>query len=118
MFKPTFTFFAASILSSKSRGSVAPVSWCFDRRFRPSTVQHQFSSIWEGASTKSRGHLASVVELPSPAEHKPCMMCPNSWKNVTQFECRNNAGLPSAEGAGKLHNIQSTGTWSPHLFSR
>ncbi len=41
----------------------------------------QFSSIWLGASTKSRGHFASRVELPSPSEHSPCMMCPNSWKN-------------------------------------
>ena len=26
----------------------------------------------------------------------------NSWKNVTQFEWRNNAGLPSAEERGRL----------------
>jgi hypothetical protein len=45
-------------------------------------------------------------------------MWPNSWKKVTTSLWKSSAGLPSAEGAGKLHNMQSTGTWSLFLLSR
>ena len=49
-----FTFFAESILSNNSSGITLSVSKCFAKRANDSFCQTQFSSICDGASTKSR----------------------------------------------------------------
>jgi hypothetical protein len=46
----------------KSSGSGWPVLWCLDRRLRIDGCQHQFSSIWLGASTKSRSTLVPLID--------------------------------------------------------
>ena len=56
--------------------------------------------------------------MASPAEHKSCMICPNSWKKVTTSPWRSSAGVPSRLGAGRLHSMQSTGVCAPCRLRR
>jgi len=52
--RPTLAFFAAISFSTIVVGILSPVSMWRLSRSRGSGSQHQFSSIWLGASTKSR----------------------------------------------------------------
>mmetsp|Transcript_10183 Transcript_10183/g.25556 ORF Transcript_10183/g.25556 Transcript_10183/m.25556 type:complete len:247 (+) Transcript_10183:308-1048(+) len=106
--RPLSEFLAPIILSMRSSGSGAPVSWCELMRFKISFSQHQFSSSWEGHSTKSRSTLvpANMSNLVLP--QMPCMACPNSWKNVTTSSCFSKDGA-DAVGLVKLHTMAATG---------
>ena len=41
-----------------------------------------YSSIWEGASTKSRSTAVPEKEAKAVSEQRLCMTWPNSWKKV------------------------------------
>ena len=72
--------------------------------------QHQFSSICDGASTKS---LSTAVpakrEKVGSEEQSPCMQCPNSWKKVSTSECLSSEGSSSV-GFVKLHTHAEMGS--------
>eukprot|EP00965_Chrysotila_dentata_P039674 1318580-Pleurochrysis_carterae.AAC.4 len=98
---------AKSALSSSS-GIGSPVSWCLLIRASASGFQHQFSSICEGASTKSRSTRVPANISSSTVEQSWCITCPNSWKNVSTSRWVSKAG-DSAVGLGKLHTMAATG---------
>src|SRR6202022_3147012 len=92
---PLWKFFAASILSNSSRGSVAPVSTCDDMSVSTSHSQQKFSMNCDGNSTASHS-TPLIPDTPSSSTRVSmwCSPCPNSWKRVMTSSCVKQAGLP------------------------
>ena len=102
------TCLEANILSMISFGTFSPVCQCPLTRARISFSQHQFSSACEGHSTKSLSVLVPEKRLYLVWPNTPCITWPNSWKNVSNSECRNTEGF-SEVAFVKLHTIARTG---------
>ena len=102
----------ASSDASSASGMGAPLSWCADMRLSASGCQHQFSSIWLGASTKSRSTCVPENIASCAFEQTWCITWPNSWKNVSTSPCESSAGFASV-GFGKLHTAAATGCCQP-----
>ena len=73
---------ARSALRSAS-GMGSPLAWWPLIRLSASGCQHQFSSICDGASTKSRSTRVPANMASSAREQIWCITWPNSWKKVS-----------------------------------
>lgn len=62
-----------------------------------SSSHTQFSSICDGASTKSRSTWVPLNMANSACEQSWCITCPNSWKQVSTSPCCSSDG---ASGVG------------------
>ena len=70
----------------------------------------QFSSICDGASTKSCGTLVPEKREYFACVRIVCIAWPNSWKIVSTSSCDMSDGL-SGWGGGKLQTSAQTGRW-------
>ena len=70
---PELALREASSAAISASGIGSPVWWCADIRASAAGCQHQFSSIWEGASTKSRSTRVPANISSSALLHSWCI---------------------------------------------